>query len=145
MKFKCKRCGNCCITKPVNICYSDIMRWKEEDRKDILKKVTWIQNYPREKVGGFYIKDTAIVDIRKCPFMKSFDWKEEKVCTIYKTRPLACKDFPMGSKKIDDCPGFVVPSLPIFEAIKTKQHEDFFNAFEERGKLKIIVLEAHLG
>lgn len=133
MGFKCQCCGWCCKNVVINVCYSDIMRWEKEERLDILREISYIDNY--KKVGnGFYIAKTAFNPKQPCPFLK------DGLCSIYATRPLSCKDFPLGVKK-SECPAFVFDSEAYKEIVKN-QRDDFRRSYENSKELFEILVKA---
>jgi len=91
ISFKCQRCGWCCKNKAINILYSDIKRWEKEDRKDILKEVSFVE-VKNPKISGFYFVKTSIPNHDKCPFLT---FKNDlAICSIYETRPKSCRNNP---------------------------------------------------
>ena len=95
--IECKRCGKCCKELPIDIGHSDITRWNKENRQDILKQVSFLNNFPSKGYGGFYIEKTLLKKDREkkpCPFYIKAE------CSIYSTRPMVCKDYSCtGDKK----------------------------------------------
>lgn len=79
--FKCENCGVCCSEAISEITGSDIRRWEEEGRKDIFKYVNGFK---------FIEKDG------KCPF------HNKNRCTIYETRPMVCRNFPINIEHLKD-------------------------------------------
>lgn len=142
-KFNCKRCGWCCENKVINIAASDLMRWKKEGRKDILKEISWIHNYPRDNTGGFYIAQTAFNPKQACPFLKYDD--NLSSCFIYQTRPRCCRNFPYGQEIVKECPGSSEISFDldpnISKNVKTEQYKDFKLAFDNRNIFLKIIIE----
>lgn len=140
MEFKCKRCGWCCENIVINVSYSDIIKWHQKDRYDILYEVAWINNYPRKDTGGFYITKTVLNPKRPCPFLK----KENEVpsCSIQSVKPVACQDAPMGYKKFDGCKAFVKSDNKIQRKILDKHNKDFKEAFDKRMFLVEMLAEA---
>jgi len=92
--FKCKQCGWCCKNKAINISYSDIMRWKEENRINVLKEVTLI-DIKDNKDTGFYFLKTIGKNRQPCPFLIDKDGFPS--CSIYYSRPMACRDYPLAN------------------------------------------------
>lgn len=136
-KFACRRCGWCCRNLTINVSYSDIIRWFNMGRNDILHEVSFIDNYPKNNTGGFYIAKTVFAPKQQCPFL------ENNVCEIYETRPLSCKDFPLGHKNEPSCEGSkgFCFSKTVEAQIKQKQSRDFRIAHNNRKLLlKILVV-----
>jgi Fe-S-cluster containining protein len=139
MKIECNQCGRCCKEVTINVSQTDILRWKEEDRTDILKEVSWVNNYPRKNTGGFYIAKTTFNPKQSCPFYK------DDVCSIHDTKPKACKDYPFSQSRIfPECFLFELEGKFILrrEKIKKSQYKDFKKAFDNQGRLMPILIEA---
>jgi Fe-S-cluster containining protein len=83
----------CCKTYPIDIAYSDIVRWEKQGRKDILGEVSFLNNYPKKGHGGFYIEKSVRKPKQPCPFLAG------NTCNIYDSRPLVCTDFPFSHSK----------------------------------------------
>ena len=140
MTFKCKRCGYCCKNIVIPISYSDIARWFNTGRNDILHEVSFINNYPRKGTGGFYITKTATAPKQQCPFLT----KQNK-CRIYPVRPRACKDFPFGHTAVGGCPAWDGKAS---EIVKEQQFKDFKMAHDNWKPLLTILVQArnkHVG
>lgn len=132
-RFKCQICGKCCKEIVINIAYSDITRWLAQKRYDILYQISWIDNYPKEGTGGFYIRETALAPKRSCPFLV------DNKCNIYDTRPRACADFPHGHDIWKPCPAWEEIDYHIENKkhlrTKVEQYQDFKKAHESRHHL----------
>jgi len=108
VQFKCRRCGWCCKNKVINILYSDIIRWRNEDRKDILKEVSFIRT-TSGLASGFYFRKTTMPSHKKCPFL---DFENDLAkCLIQDTKPRCCKNNPEIIPRKDflkwiGCPAF---------------------------------------
>lgn len=114
MKLHCPPgCHKCCelftfVTK------DDFDRWLEEDRLEILACLTWQRIHGRKPMDLLFIPQKR--HIVGHGFLKKFykdDWKEDSTCvflneegrcSIYKTRPEACRDFPRAKLNYA-CPG----------------------------------------
>lgn len=119
MKFKCKKCGWCCRNEVINVSYSDFVRWQEMSRFDILKEVSFINNYPKKGVGGFYIVKTAFNPKQPCPFYQKGE------CSIHSVKPRSCKDYPLARKRCG-CPAFK-DDVSARGRIEKSQYKDFRN------------------
>jgi Fe-S-cluster containining protein len=97
--------------------------------------VSFIANYPRSGVGGFYFWKTARNPQQVCPFY-------DKLCTIYSTRPLSCKDYPLGSTRPKGCPAYVKPPRQVKRRIIRRQTKDFQRANECLRPLLSIITNA---
>lgn len=97
MLFRCRKCGNCCRSVQVPITYSDIKRWKREQRWDILAEVRWMVDEKRNLELPVFIR-SAINNV--CPFLS-----RSNRCKIYETRPRVCRDFPVLGRedKVNSC------------------------------------------
>lgn len=141
MKFECNQCGRCCKEITINISQSDILRWKEENRKDILREVSWLNNYPRKNTGGFYIIKTTYNPKQSCPFYKG------DICSIHDIKPKACRDYPFSQSQgevFSECFMFGLDGkFPLKrKKIKKSQYKDFKKAFDNQGRLMPILIEA---
>ena len=62
--FRCIQCGHCCLHLADSYCTSayeeDIVRWKEEGRRDILEYVV---------VGDLWISPRTNKDVDRCPWL----------------------------------------------------------------------------
>jgi len=90
MRHVCVKCGICCDCYSIMIEASDIVRWKEEDRQDILDTIgldheTWIDPITGQAVEGCPHKDRAV--------------GEGGNCTIHDTKPLACRAWPTNQRE----------------------------------------------
>lgn len=85
-KTNCLECANCCKTTSPIVKESDINRISKEIR---LK--------PKEVIDQFLIKEpdgTYIMKTAPCPFLDG-----ENYCSIYQSRPTACREFPHTNRK----------------------------------------------
>lgn len=99
MLFRCQKCGTCCRSVKIPITYSDIKRWQQEQRWDILAEVRWLIDKKRlYPVWPFFTK-TAFNSA--CPFLS-----HSNRCKIYETRPRICRDYPQygGKRMVLTCP-----------------------------------------
>lgn len=140
MMFQCQRCGWCCKNVVINVSYSDIVRWLHQERNDVLKEISFINNYPRKGTGGFYIAKTTFNPKRPCPFLED---GETSICKIYDTRPVACRDAPLGYTKFYGCPAFNKTEIPeaTRNKIKKRQYQDFRKAHNNWKQLLNILVE----
>jgi|GEM_PF-3393130 len=105
--FRCRRCGKCCKENWEIIVEfeSDIFRWIEEKRFDILEKIVLNPRYilAPERYEGEpqWILDCGHVlfgdTSNKCPFLIDSENKSSAGCFIHSTRPEVCRRFPRDS------------------------------------------------
>ena len=87
----------------ISATYSDMIRWYEERRWDILKEISFCQDAPQG--DGFYFYKTMRVPKgelpvgKPCPFLTP-----DELCAIHETKPLSCKDAPKSLDRFDCCP-----------------------------------------
>jgi len=97
-QVECQKCGWCCRTFPINIAYSDLLKWIGMGRKDILREISFIDNYPKKGQGGFYVAKTTFNPKQPCPFLTA-----ENQCNIHEIKPITCKNSPTGRKRYEEC------------------------------------------
>ncbi len=138
--FICQRCGNCCIHYNIAIGYADIIKWKEQGRRDILKAITFVDNFPVKGEGGFYIMETLRKPKRECPFLDLKGYS----CKIYDTRPMICRDFPVGHDgTFQNCKGNQkIISRTQHKKARQRQYADFLKAWNNRFDLIVILSRA---
>jgi Fe-S-cluster containining protein len=120
--MECKRCGKCCegveLVGTIQATKEDLIRWKKEGRKDILKHVfisskgkettgdkislneiknlilrTDFKNNP-EFIEGDFADFCGTKDFIICPFLK-----KPNICKIQDTKPEVCKNYFCDSLK----------------------------------------------
>lgn len=89
--FECERCGKCCtgdawLRNLIRL--SDVEKWKEQGRDDILKYVCTCCNRLVDPDKG-----NAPWTKKNCPFLEFTDSKSR--CRIYEARPHVCRNFPV--------------------------------------------------
>lgn len=87
----CEQCGLCCERHghEITISLSDLMRWREEKREDILSFVRTIEY--KDEIFGIrnWIDSETGKKLDFCPFlMKNF------LCAIHDTKPDHCRMYP---------------------------------------------------
>jgi len=125
-EYKCIGCGNCCRERAIDIAFSDILRWSDEKRRDILREIYYIDNYPSKGRGGFYFEKS----VKKKEDMKrhcSFLTAENK-CSIHDTKPGGCKDAPFAYTEFKECPSFKKPNDDVINSTVKKQTQDILAA-----------------
>ena len=100
---ECMRCGKCCLADMAALAYQideeDRKRWIGEGRADILHI---IENEHPVWMGDHLISSRTGNPLHGCQFLARDG--NRFFCTIYETRPLACRDFIPGSSEL--CPLF---------------------------------------
>lgn len=142
-KFNCQRCGWCCEQIVIDVSQSDIHRWVRAGRFDILKEISFINNYPRKGTGNFYIAKTTFNPKQPCPFIA----KENgvKSCAIQDIKPRACRDYPWSCTKMEGCPAFSEiqnKNLSKRNQVLQSQRKDFKKTFFNRKELLHILVRA---
>lgn len=97
----CTRCGKCCLEEKymLSLCATDVdvKRWKREGRKDILQYVY---------TSGPGLHDLWVNQegeaLSRCPFVRKDRGKPTYHCTIYETRPEACREYPVDVERMVD-------------------------------------------
>lgn len=136
---QCIGCGNCCRERAIDITFSDILRWKNEKRWDILKEVFYIDNYPIKGQGNFYFEKSIKKkeDMQRyCPFLT-----DENKCSIHNTKPSVCKDAPFGYTEFKECPVFKKSSKKVVRKIIKKQIKDMSAAKKNFNTVMNILVE----
>ncbi len=85
-KIDCLDCANCCKTTSPTFYERDIDRLSKHLK---LKPSSFIDKYLSVDEDGDYVLTTA-----PCPFL---DY--ENYCTVYESRPLACREYPHTNRK----------------------------------------------
>jgi len=137
---QCIGCGNCCRERAIDITFSDILRWSNDKRWDILKEVYYIDNYPTKGQGGFYFEKS----IKKKEDMKrhcSFLTDENK-CSMHDTKPSGCKDAPLAYVEFKECPVFKKSNDDVVNATIKKQNQDIMAANKNFNIVMRILVEA---
>jgi Fe-S-cluster containining protein len=86
LKFKCKQCGKCCDETIIQLAPYDIKNICNILKitiKEFHEKYSMFR--PFDEIPRCYLRNRP-----KCPF------KENNQCTIYLSRPLRCRLFPLG-------------------------------------------------
>ncbi len=86
-KFVCQVCGECCGTESVTITITDLARWAAD--KTIYRVMHLLK---LTDIDGNYKIELKKDDDGKCNLFH----RDDKKCTIYDTRPLFCRAFPLG-------------------------------------------------
>ena len=87
----CHRCGGCCQAHAGMLAQpADILRWRREERHDILRVIAAAETI--DSSGG--LGDTAF--LAACPFLLRND--DRHTCAIYAARPQTCREFQPSSR-----------------------------------------------
>lgn len=87
----CVQCGRCCKEHILDIVgRGDVLRWRREGRKDILKHVQLSKNgkYPVSPIW----KGVGAMTLGRCPFLRKRGKKYR--CAIQDTKPHDCRVYP---------------------------------------------------
>jgi Fe-S-cluster containining protein len=86
-KFICQMCGNCCVSENIYLSPTDIDRWAADNTIfRVMHLLDLEENEERIRIS--LRKD----DDGKC----SLYHRDNKRCTIYESRPIQCRAFPLG-------------------------------------------------
>lgn len=118
MKFECKRCGKCCKGHITTITYTDIQRWTEQKRVDILAHVTYEESNEKLNSGFYFLPDPLS---KECPFLS-----RENTCSIHDTKPKVCRNFPLTATKgqLAECDGVKKCGYVVDPQIRANLGED---------------------
>jgi len=86
-KFECQLCGICCETETVYITISDLDHWIKDNTIYRVMHLLDIEE-SEGKIKIYVRKD----DDGKC----SLYHRDNKHCTLYESRPIACRSYPLG-------------------------------------------------
>lgn len=128
--FECQRCGKCCLQLggALSATQSDVERWKEENRWDILAYIDYIEckvcpqckkGAPPEQLyctncGNKLKREVMAADLwfdpetreelSECPFLTRIADPNKYECSIHETKPKWCRDFPISvSTECENC------------------------------------------
>ena len=138
--MKCIGCGNCCRERAIDITFSDILKWNDQKRWDILNEISYIDNYPQKGQGGFYIEKSLKTEKdlnRHCPFLT-----QDNECFIHTTKPSGCKDAPLAYAEFEECPVFKKPNDDVINAMVKKQTQDIMAAKKNFNIVMNVLVEA---
>lgn len=136
-KFECIQCGECCKKMLICISYSDIVRWSEQERSDILREVSYAEGCPTG--DGFYFAETVTKPKKTCPFLV------DDLCSIHATKPMSCKDAPAGFSKFKVCPVWSYEkhfNRKRYKKVVRRQTKDFKKAMTNFQSLFAIIVRA---
>ncbi len=108
--FDCIQCGQCCgnIGYPKEVEESDVTRWQEASREDILR---WVGLKRPEEAGYVYriwITPGSNQPAAVCPWLEKQPGTHRYRCRIHDLKPDICRQYP-GSRKhalMTGCRGF---------------------------------------
>jgi len=86
-KFVCQKCGLCCKNETISITFTDLDRWVVDDT---IYRVTHLLRI--EEVDG----KLKIILKKDDDGICNLYHRDNKNCTIYETRPIFCRAFPLG-------------------------------------------------
>ena len=138
--LQCIGCGNCCRARAIDITFSDILRWSDQARRDVLSEVYFIDNYPTKGQGGFYFEKSIKKkeDMKRhCSFLTA-----ENECSIHDTKPSGCKDAPLAYTEFKECPVFKKPNDDVINVMVKKQTQDIVAAKRNFNIVMGVLVEA---
>ncbi|MDY6865573.1 MAG: YkgJ family cysteine cluster protein [Halobacteriota archaeon] len=116
--FHCQRCGRCCERKEeIVILINDIKRWSDEG--------VIYQVFPHISIVERCQKLSIRMNLED-GVCEMYD-KEKKECTIYSSRPITCRSFPLrfnGNNyfiKDKECPGLSSESMSAEELTEIRE------------------------
>ena len=130
----CSQCGWCCETLPIEVTHSDVLRWSRTHQTNILRELSYIDNYPEKGVGGFYIVKTALNPKQSCPFLTT-----DITCGIHTTKPQVCKFFPSGKKQYPQC--YLSQTMTHNVKTITKKRENLIKGYKNSQRKKEMLLQ----
>ncbi len=121
-KFRCTRCGHCCLKLHDAYCTSvdmeEVRRWRKEKRWDILEWVDIMRVGGEELFADIWFSPTTGEETTRCPWLRKLPNKNIYKCRIHETKPSHCRNFPKSKKHAltTGCRGF--GDDPTFERVK---------------------------
>lgn len=110
--FECQQCGKCCTkySSELTAKAQDIVRWRKEDRRDILKHVRVLESGGVIMGGDIWLNPRTGRKTKSCPFLKKT--REKFYCLIHSTKPLVCRKYPFTgvNVRVGECPGIRIIS-----------------------------------
>jgi Fe-S-cluster containining protein len=106
-KFECVQCGHCCLELPdayqASVPDSDVLRWEQENRDDILE---WVDTFA--SLNDVWISPKTGEPVNRCPWLRKLPSKKLYICRIQDTKPEHCKNFPKSKRHAleNGCKGF---------------------------------------
>jgi Fe-S-cluster containining protein len=119
------------------VSHSDIIRWQDERRPDILRNVSFAKDAPQG--DGFYVAATITGPEKKpCPFLV------DDLCGIHHTKPMVCKDVPARFTRFDACPVWKPEHInhKRLKKVQRRQAKDFKKCATDFANLYRIIVEA---
>jgi Fe-S-cluster containining protein len=111
--FACRQCGACCrrLNYSEELTETDLQRWRDEGRHDILEWVGTTTNLKGERIHRMWIVPGTCRIAEKCPFLTRVSYENRWKCSIQDTKPKICRSYPMSRKHalLTGCPGFNKP------------------------------------
>jgi Fe-S-cluster containining protein len=118
------------------ITHSDIIRWVAQDRKDILKQVSFVRGAPQG--DGFYFEQTITKPKKPCAFLVN------NGCGIHSTKPVCCRDAPGSLTEFSVCPVWNKSYINTkrLNKIKRRHEKDFGACVTHFKELLEIIMRA---
>jgi len=106
-EFECVQCGNCCLNLSdayqTSVPDSDVKRWENENRTDILE---WVDTFVG--LNDIWISPKTGKSVSRCPWLRKLPKKEKHACRIHDTKPEHCRNFPKSKRHAleNGCKGY---------------------------------------
>jgi Fe-S-cluster containining protein len=136
-QFVCQQCGVCCEAEKISLTISDLERWLSDNT--IYRVMHMLQMV---EDGGNY---SIIVKKDEDGFCNLFH-RDNKQCTIYETRPLTCRAYPLGFNgehyvlRSSDCIGLGQNGITKeqLKAIREAAFDEFNELNQTKGILPLL-------
>lgn len=91
-RFECQQCGQCCGSETILVSIPDLERWMTDNTIYRLMHILKL-----EEIDG----KTRIILMKDEDGKCNLYHRDNKKCTIYETRPLFCRAYPLGYNGTD--------------------------------------------
>ena len=138
-KFRCTRCGHCCLKLHDAYCTSvdmeEVRRWRKEKRWDILERVDIMKVGGEELFADIWFSPTTGEDTTRCPWLRKLPNKNIYKCRIHEAKPSHCRNFPKSKKHAltTGCRGF--GDNPTFDLVKRDLEKLYDNSQKKKNCL----------
>ncbi|PLX89249.1 MAG: hypothetical protein C0618_01690 [Desulfuromonas sp.] len=110
--FDCRQCGHCCLNlkDAYSGCVdeSDLKRWIEAGRDDLLVWVETLRLSRDNILHRVWVDPETGDDVERCPWLLDRLDRRGFLCGIDEVKPGYCRAFPdhAGHAKMTGCPGY---------------------------------------